>query len=78
MISKEYKIFRHNAIIDIKGWIITAKEQNAPIDLKKLVLMIREKFELSDRTAKDFLNLALFSLNLSKEDLLKEKQKIIL
>lgn len=77
-IIEERKALRHNSIIDIKDAIVKAKNEGIKIDYKLMAFELMAKKYISLRTAKEYIDLALFELKITKEDLLNEKQKIIL
>ena len=60
---------RQRQIKSIKESITKAIYQGKELDWDTLVLSIRSQQNLSDRTAKDYLKLALFDLGIKKEEL---------
>jgi len=58
---------RKRRIILIKTAVMDAKKLNLEIDFKKLVITVMSKLIISERTARELVNVALFELGLSKE-----------
>ena len=58
---------RQNQINQIITSIKKARKDKQDIDFKKIVLATRSSLNLSDRTAKEYVQNALFSLNLNKD-----------
>ena len=56
-------------INQIKNIIKAAKEKELKIDYHKLVIEIMSKLCVSNRTAQEYLQIALYELNINKEDL---------
>ena len=68
-IIAERQAIRRNKIDMIMKSITDAREQGKEINYKGIVYATMANLNLSDRTAKEYVNLALYQLNLDRKDL---------
>ena len=76
---KEKMNERARKTVLIKDAIVRARKYDLCIDYKKLILTVMSDFYLSERMAKEYVEVALHQLGLSKEsiaiDALREQEK---
>jgi len=61
---------RANKISDLRNSIKKALDKKKTITCRDILLSARANLNISDRTAKEYLEVALFQLGLKKEDLI--------
>ena len=59
---------RHNKTLSIKTMIMKTLEEGRKVDYERLVMVVRTDLGLADRTAKEYIENALFGLNKTKEE----------